>query len=51
MNFKAQGCKKAMTDEAVKALANYCKSLSILDLSYCSEITDEGISAFAEKKP
>lgn len=52
VQFKASGCKNAMTDKALKTLVECSKTeFEILDLSYCSNLTDAGLESFAEKNP
>ncbi|EFJ07755.1 hypothetical protein SELMODRAFT_133097 [Selaginella moellendorffii] len=41
------GCDNAGSDNALKALAQNCVGLQILNAGWCDRITDEGISAMA----
>jgi hypothetical protein len=49
VQFKASGCQNAITDTALSHLVESSRTqLEILDISYCGEVTDEGLKAFAE---
>ena len=37
----------AITDVSLHAIASYCKDLKVLDVSWCSALTNEGFAAFA----
>jgi hypothetical protein len=49
-SLKAVSCRKAIVDESLAALAKGCHLLSILDISYCSEVTDAGLEEFKSQK-
>jgi len=49
VRLKASGCSKAITDTTIKYLIERSRcQMEILDLSYCNQLSDEGISAFKE---
>jgi hypothetical protein len=50
VQFKASGCRNAITDKAMQALVNGSRTeFEIMDISYCANLTDEGLKVFAEK--
>ena len=52
VQFKALGCKDAITDTSLSFLVQNSKTeLEIMDISYCSNLTDIGIKSFAEHNP
>jgi len=48
--LKAISCKRGITDEIMPFLAKH-KKMTVLDLSYCSELTDEGLKVFNPPPP
>lgn len=49
VQFKASGCQNAITDTALRYLVESSRTqFEIFDISYCGEVTDEGLSCFAE---
>lgn len=46
--LKALSCWKAITDESLLQIATYCKKLSIFDIGYCADVTDQGMFHFHE---
>lgn len=43
------GCTGAVNDKVMSLLAGLEKTLTLLDISYCKQVTDEGLTHFAEK--
>ena len=44
VRLQASGCERAITDKAIKHLVEFSRAqIELLNLSYCSQLTDEGL--------
>ena len=50
LTLKMSNCKRAVNDEALTFVARSLKSLQVIDIMYCSEITDVGLQAFDDQE-
>ncbi len=49
VRFRASGCERAVTDKGVRKMVELSRcQMELLDLSYCTQLTDEGLIAFKE---
>jgi hypothetical protein len=50
VGLRAGHCKEVITDNVLRLIGETCKSLAELDLSYCRNITEEGLESFLPNK-
>ena len=43
------GCTNGVDDDVMRNIANCLTNLNMLDISYCKEVTDEGLKHFTDK--
>lgn len=48
--LKAAHAPNVISDATTNLIANGCKALNHLDISYCRSVTDEGLEGFAKNK-